>query len=453
MSKPESKPAFEEWSKREDDLSTILKDEKVTRRGVNHLRRCTHGLKNMFLEIQTLGKFSAVSSKSYSDETTGKLKVGSVFPALSKRYRVMSLIGDGTFSQIFKATDTYVAKEVAVKVLINGCELLGRREGQYLQYLNRKTSRGSKYFVRLLDMFYFDDHVCLALELFKATLMNFIHVPPSSLISDHVSAFGSHVKRPIARSSYAPRSSLLSPSPSSPFGHNGTVDIEKLRKIALKVVSALCLLRKEAIIHADIKPENIFLTWDDSDKKVNPVQHHANGASSSSSSSAALSSSSSLSLSPSLLYNLSDLPKNFEVRIGDFGNSIQTSETADYYDSFDIQTLSYRAPEVLMGLPFGHQIDMWSVGLVLIELWTGQPFFVVHSREELYLALCQKLSPPPKLITTCGKYTEQLESCSVKSSVKPLKFSLSDHIKKVKRILSSPSLAGTTSGAHNPATP
>ena len=46
---------------------------------------------------------------------------------------------------------------------------------------------------------------------------------------------------------------------------------------------------------------------------------------------------------------------------GDFGNSIQITEVSDYYEAFDIQTLAYRAPEVLMGLPFGHQIDMFSV--------------------------------------------------------------------------------------------
>lgn len=92
-----------------------------------------------------------------------------------------------------------------------------------------------------------------------------------------------------------------------------------------------------------------------------------------------------------------------------------------------------------MGLPFGPQIDMWSVGLVLLELWTGQPFFVVHTRDELYMSLCQKLSPPPRLRFACGKYTEQLEkNCTKSKAVKPLNFSLPDHIKTIKRILSKP---------------
>jgi len=80
---------------------------------------------------------------------------------------------------------------------------------------------------------------------------------------------------------------------------------------------------------------------------------------------------------------------------------------------------------------------MWSTGLVLLELWTGTPFFTATSREELYISLCQKLSAPPRLKFACGRYSEALEMSSAKSSVKPLNFSLSDHFKKVKRSLSS----------------
>ena len=39
-----------------DHMSRILKDEKCVRKGVNLVRRSTHGLNNMHLEIQTLGK-------------------------------------------------------------------------------------------------------------------------------------------------------------------------------------------------------------------------------------------------------------------------------------------------------------------------------------------------------------------------------------------------------------
>ena len=243
-----------------------------------------------------------------------------IFPySMDDRYRVLHPLGEGTFSQIFKAVDTYVGKDVAVKVLNHGCELLGRREGQYIQYMNRKNIRGSRYFIKLLDMFYFDDHVCLTLELFKSTLINFIQMPLPPSAPETV--FDENVKRPIARSSYAFRT-----CPSSSGNSHGLNTIDKLRKIALKIISALCLLKKEQIIHADIKPENIFLTWDDTAH----VQLQKECA------------------LHSTVYNLSDLPENFDVRIGDFGSAIQTSETSEYYELFDIQTLSYRAPEVVL---------------------------------------------------------------------------------------------------------
>ena len=326
-------------------------------------------------------------------------------------------VGSGSFAQIFKAKDTYVDKEVAIKVLVHGCEVLGSREGQYLQYLNRKTVRGSKYFIKLLDLFYFDKHVCITLELFKATLVNFMHIATQSSTQRKIE-FGPDVKRPIARSPYAPRhvgdkSSVTSPSSSSLSKLSGHVDINKLRKIALHIISALSILRRESIIHADIKPENIFLTWNDTCHLV-PQENK----------------------SSSLKFYLSDLPENFEVRIGDFGNSIQQSESCDYYKTFEIQTMQYRAPEVLMGLPFGPQVDMWSVGLVLMELWTGQPFFEARTKEELYVAFCQKLSPLPKFRFASGLHYDYLEQCLAKTSKKSLlNFEITDHIKHIKRIL------------------
>jgi hypothetical protein len=48
--------------------------------------------------------------------------------------------------------------------------------------------------------------------------------------------------------------------------------------------------------------------------------------------------------------SVNNLPENFDIRLGDFGNSIHMSEVCKYYEEFDIQTLSYRAPEVLLGI-------------------------------------------------------------------------------------------------------
>ena len=35
----------------------------------------------------------------------------------------------------------------------------------------------------------------------------------------------------------------------------------------------------------------------------------------------------------------------------------------------------YRAPEILLGLPFCEAVDMWSLGCVIAELFLGWPLY------------------------------------------------------------------------------
>ena len=41
------------------------------------------------------------------------------------------------------------------------------------------------------------------------------------------------------------------------------------------------------------------------------------------------------------------------------------------YDEFS----SFRAPEIILGLPFNEAIDMWSLGCVAAELFLGWPLY------------------------------------------------------------------------------
>ncbi len=57
-----------------------------------------------------------------------------------------------------------------------------------------------------------------------------------------------------------------------------------------------------------------------------------------------------------------------------------------------------------MGLPFGNEIDMWSLGCVLIQLHLGFPLFNVSDRAELVKKICDTIGSPPVDIYGSAKY-------------------------------------------------
>ena len=59
------------------------------------------------------------------------------------------------------------------------------------------------------------------------------------------------------------------------------------------------------------------------------------------------------------------------IKVIDFGSSCFRSKRIYTY----IQSRFYRAPEIILGLPYDHGIDMWSFGCILAELYTGYPLF------------------------------------------------------------------------------
>ena len=60
-----------------------------------------------------------------------------------------------------------------------------------------------------------------------------------------------------------------------------------------------------------------------------------------------------------------------------------------------IQSRFYRAPEVLLGLPYDQAIDMWSLGCILYELHTGDPIFNGLSERDQVYKLTEVLGIPP----------------------------------------------------------
>jgi serine/threonine-protein kinase SRPK3 len=81
----------------------------------------------------------------------------------------------------------------------------------------------------------------------------------------------------------------------------------------------------------------------------------------------------------------------------------------DAHASYDIQTLEYRAPEVLLGKDWTENVDIWSLGCILFECATGDLLFnpaeaapLPHfTKEDDMLAQMQELAGreyPPEML-------------------------------------------------------
>lgn len=123
-------------------------------------------------------------------------------------------------------------------------------------------------------------------------------------------------------------------------------DLPKVRSFASSLVSCLRVLRKSRIIHCDLKPENILLK---------------------SSGSTA-------------------------IKVIDFGSACYDHQRVHSY----IQSRFYRSPEVILGASYGVPIDMWSLGCILAELYTGHPLFPGRDEKEQLMYQMEILGAPPQ---------------------------------------------------------
>nr|GFB90874.1 protein kinase superfamily protein [Tanacetum cinerariifolium] len=71
-----------------------------------------------------------------------------------------------------------------------------------------------------------------------------------------------------------------------------------------------------------------------------------------------------------------------EIKVIDLGSSCFENDRLSLY----VQSRSYRAPEVILGLPYDQKVDLWSLGCILAELASGD---VLFPNEELVFLLAR----------------------------------------------------------------
>ncbi|KAJ1505616.1 Dual specificity tyrosine-phosphorylation-regulated kinase [Coelomomyces lativittatus] len=129
--------------------------------------------------------------------------------------------------------------------------------------------------------------------------------------------------------------------------------LKLIRRFTLQLLECLMFLYDRRLVHCDLKPENVLL----------------------------------------------QSTQKSTLKIIDFGSSCLLAEKAYTY----IQSRFYRSPEVILGADYDMAIDMWSLGCILAELFTGSPLFPGENEQDQLWCMMEVLGPPDPLLLEVGE--------------------------------------------------
>uniref|UniRef100_A0A0D9WHH8 Protein kinase domain-containing protein n=1 Tax=Leersia perrieri TaxID=77586 RepID=A0A0D9WHH8_9ORYZ len=133
--------------------------------------------------------------------------------------------------------------------------------------------------------------------------------------------------------------------------------LRRIQAIARQCLEALVYLHHLNIVHCDLKPENILM------KSYSRC----------------------------------------EVKVIDLGSSCFLTDNLSLY----VQSRSYRAPEVILGLPYDQKIDIWSLGCILAELYTGEVLFPNESVQIILARMIGTIGPIDMEMLALGQDTQK----------------------------------------------
>ncbi|PYH41384.1 putative serine/threonine protein kinase (Prp4) [Aspergillus saccharolyticus JOP 1030-1] len=132
-------------------------------------------------------------------------------------------------------------------------------------------------------------------------------------------------------------------------GRDTGLNLAAIRLYAQQIFLGLSLFRKCNILHADLKPDNLL------------VNEH---------------------------YNV--------LKVCDLGSASPATENeiTPY-----LVSRFYRAPEIILGIPYDHAIDVWSIGCTLFEIATGKILFTGRNNNQMLRSIMEcRGKYPPKLL-------------------------------------------------------
>jgi dual-specificity kinase len=246
---------------------------------------------------------------------------------LTDKYQIVRLLGQGTFGKVVQAHDRRRNKAVAVKIIrsVQKYRDASRIELRVLATLKANDSENRNRCIHLRDCFDYRGHICIVMDLLGRSIFDFL------------------------------KGNGFVPFPNS-----------QIQSFARQLLTSVAFLHDLNLIHTDLKPENILLC----DSHYQTFTYNRKIPSSSTT----------MNRQATQRRVLLDT----EIRLIDFGSATFQDE----YHSSVVSTRHYRAPEIILGLGWSYPCDIWSIGCILVEFFTGDALFQTHDNLE-HLAMME----------------------------------------------------------------
>jgi dual-specificity kinase len=248
---------------------------------------------------------------------------------LTSQYQMVKLLGQGTFGKVVQARDRKRNKLVAIKIIraVQKYRDASRIELRVLQTLKANDDENRNRCIHLRDCFDYRGHICIVMDLLGSSVFDFL------------------------------KSNNFVPFPNS-----------QIQSFARQLLTSVAFLHDLNLIHTDLKPENILLC----DSAYQTFTYNRRIPSS--------------SAGVNRQATQRKVLLDTEIRLIDFGSA--TFE--DEYHSLVVSTRHYRAPEIILGLGWSFPCDIWSIGCILVEFFTGDALFQTHDNLE-HLAMMENV--------------------------------------------------------------
>jgi len=255
---------------------------------------------------------------------------------------VLDTLGRGTFSKVFEAVDVVEQSRCAIKVIRNTHRYIeaAKTELRVLQHITASDD-GSSSCIHLKDHFSWHNHPCFVFKL-----------------------YGPSIYTIMSRNSFRPFPDSI------------------VRSLIHQICNAIQFLHHLGIIFTDLKPENMVFV----DGRTYAVKGDSGR-------------------------KPHRLPLDSRIKIVDFGSAVyeprydpNIPKTWKFKDGYNylIQTRHYRAPEVVLEMPWKRPVDIWSVGCVILEFLHGSMVFNTHCPIDHLNQMQKMIGPLPRDLITAS---------------------------------------------------